>query len=169
MVSGMITDEGTGLLRAGTIEVVLQVFPKDLDRLVVYPGASALCLDSFPRVHHCPLRDVIRLRLVDAFLPLSWLTLLLDGPGHSLRSTSLSGASSLLRSAPPLLSPSVFPTCLELSWFSLLMEQQVPTFRIPAQTEVMPPLRRMPHGPYARSRHACPRVHVQTRVSTSSS
>ena len=49
------------------------------------------------------------------------------------------------------------------------MEQQVPTFRIPAQTEVMPPLCRMPHGPYARSRHARPRGHVQTLVLTSSS
>ena len=47
--------------------------------------------------------------------------------------------------------------CLALSRFSLLMREQVPTFHTPAQTEVMPPLCRMPRGQYARSRHAPPR------------
>ena len=61
-----------------------------------------------------------------------------------------------------------FHACFWLSRFSLLMRQQIPTFRTPAQTEFMPPLCRMPHGQFARSLHASPSVHVQTLVSTSS-
>ena len=61
-----------------------------------------------------------------------------------------------------------FRACFGLSRFSLPMREQIPTFRTPARTEVMPSLRRMPRGQSARSRRADPRGHVQTLVLTSS-
>ena len=53
--------------------------------------------------------------------------------------------------------------------FSLCIQSQVLTFHTKAQTEIMPPLCRMPHGQSAHSRHAFPEDHVQTSVLTSSS
>jgi len=89
------------------VQVVLQIGFELFDRLPVHPGGTLVRLNALVRLPHEPLRNVkrliLRIRLAHSCPPRPRPVVRANKPQMSqpLRSTPITGASSLLRAGPP--------------------------------------------------------------------
>src|ERR1017187_1554144 len=89
------------------VEIVLEINLKVCDRLPVYSSRSLVGLHLLEGLPDFPLRDVKRLCLGHVAPPVAGWPPVLGGLPQSLRSSPVTGLSSLLRTAPSLCSTSV--------------------------------------------------------------